>query len=386
MSDNNEALDILYKILDKLQRNVKVRRTLAVLLITGLLSVTAYFVYDLMPKEYYMTISGGGILTNRHHLVKVLQSEAEKNHIYLQIEPGSGSVELLNAVSNKKLDIALIQGGLEKKVPNVDHVAMLPPETLHILVKPEIKSIADLKGKIINLGTAGGGTRIISKKLLSFFGLNEYTDYIEANYNDDEIMNMTPDSLPDAIFTISYMPSYLADYLIREQGFQLLSIPSSDALSMRYVWAEKVDIPAGIYKENPPVPAEETSTIGIKLEIVARSDAPSDAIKKFLESLYSSSAENVILQKIEEETGDSLSNYPLSSGTVAYMKRNEPFFSMELVDNIKNIFGSIMAFLSTVLIIIKWFKGNREEEKEESEPSEEQESKEVQEQEEKINT
>lgn len=362
MSDNNEASYLLNKFLNKIQRNEKIRNTLAILLVTSLLSVAAYFIYDLLPKEYYLAISGGGILTNRHHLVKVLQSEAEKDSIHLQVEPVSGSLEALKEVSEGKLDLALIQGGLEKRLPNVDHVAMLPPEILHILVKPDMESIEDLKGKVINMGTVEGGTRIVSKKILNFFNLKEYNDFVESNYSEDELMNMSYENLPDAIITLSYLPSYFADYLIREQGYQLLNIPNAEAMAMRFVWAEKVDIQQGIYNENPPCPKEDYSSIGVKLEIVSYSKVPADAISEFLKILYSSSIENVILQTVEEESGDSFSNFPLSKGTVAYMHRNEPLFSMELVDNLKNLFGSAMAFLSTVMIVFKWFKGKSDEE------------------------
>jgi TRAP-type uncharacterized transport system substrate-binding protein len=352
----------LQQILNKIQSNAKIRRTLAILLVTVLLGATVYFVYGLLPKKYTLSISGGGILTNRHHLARVLQSEAAKNGLTLEIMPVSGSMNTLEAVSSGELDIALIQGGLEKTMPNVSHVAMLPPEIVHIIVKPDISSINDLKGKTVNMGSTGGGTRIVAKKVLDFFGLKESTDYIEKNYSDEELFNMRPDELPDAIISISYIPSYIADYFIKEQGYRLLGIPNADSLGLRHVWVENSQILQCTYNADPPIPEEDIPTVGVELEIIANSNVNPQAVSKFMEVLYNSSIENVIKQTLTEESGDSLSQYPLSAGAVVYINRNEPFFSMDKLDSLKNLFGSLMAGLSTLMVVVKWFKGGRKKE------------------------
>lgn len=361
-TEKEDAWGVLQEVLSKIQKSTKIRRILAIILVVALLGVTVYFVYGLLPKKYTLTISGGGILTNRHHLARVLQTEAVKSGLTLEIEPISGSMDTLKAVSEGKLDLALVQGGLETKMSKVSHVAMLPPETVHIIVKPEIENIEDLKGKAINMGVAGGGTRIVAKQILDFFNLKENTDFVEKNYSDEELFNMNPQKLPDAIVSISYIPSYVADYFVKQHGYKLLDVPNSDALGLRHAWVEDSQILPCAYNVTPPVPEEEISTVGVNLEIIANSDVDPHAVSKFLEVLYNSSIENEIKQPLVEETGDSFSAYPLSTGTIAYIKRNEPLFSMEKVDNLKNLFGSVMAGLSTLMVVVKWFKGSRKEE------------------------
>lgn len=362
MENDNEALDILNKILDKIQNNAKARKFLAWFLVIILLAASSFFIYGLLPKKYTLSISGGNILTNRHQLVKILQEEALKSGITLNIQPINGSVEALKAVSQGDLDIALVQGGLEKKFPNVDHVAALPPETVHILVKPEITSIEDLKGKVINMGTLGGGTRVVAKNMLDFVELKRGTDYVETNYSDEDLINMIPQYLPDAIVSISYMPSYLADYFIQKYGYKILNIAYSQPFSFRYTWAEEGQMLTGTYGINPDVPEVDINTIGVELELVANSNVNPKAISKFLDVLYNSSIENVVKQPIEEECGDSFSSFPLSAGTVAYMNRNNPAFTVEFLDRIKYLAGSAMALISTGLAIVKWLKGKKKDE------------------------
>lgn len=362
IENNNEAWDIVNNILGKIQKNDKARKALAISLIIILLASIAFLFYGLLPKKYTLSISGGGVLTNRHHLVKVLQEEALKNNITLDIHPIHGSVETLKAISQGKLDMALVQGGLSKKIPNIDHVAVLPPETVHILAKPEISNIEELKGKVINMGTIGGGTRIVTKNMLDFIGLEEGNDYIETNFSDEELINMNPEYLPDIIVSISYAPSYLVDYFVKECGYKILDVPHSQSFSFRYVWAEESQILMGTYGVNPLVPEEDIETIGVELELVANSNVNPIAISEFLEVLYNSSIdENIIKQDIVEEDGSSFSVFPLSEGTIAYMNRNNPIFTMEFIDKIKYWAGSVMAFISSIMVIVRWFKGKKKE-------------------------
>jgi len=55
------------------------------------------------------------------------------------------------------------------------------------------------------------------------------------------------------------------------------------------------------------------------------------------------------------------SGFPLSPGTVTYLKRNEPLFSMKTITKIKNTFGMVMSVLTTILLLIKWIRGKAEE-------------------------
>lgn len=362
IENNNDSWDILNNILDRIQNNDKVRNTLAISLVIILITSAAFFLYGLLPKKYTLSISGGGILTNRHHLVKVLQTEAQKSGITLEIQPIHGSVETLKAISQGKLDLALIQGGLSRKIPNVDHVAVLPPETVHILAKPDIENIEALKGKVINMGSIGGGTRIVTKSILDFIELKEGSDYIETNFSDEELVDMNPKYLPDAIISISYMPSYLADYFVQECGYKILDIPHSQSFSFRYLWAKESQILMSTYSVSPLVPEEDINAIGVELELVANSNVNPDAISKFLSVLYNSSIDNIMKQSLEEEIGNSFSDFPLSPGTIAYMSRNNPIFTVELLDKIKYWGGSAMAFISSVMVIVRWFKGKRKKE------------------------
>ena len=366
MPDSNEAYDILYNLLDKAQSSRKIRRTIAILLILGLLGALVYFIAGMLPKHYRLSISGGDILAKRHYLVKVLQQEGLRNGLELDVQPIASHSEALLAVSSGKLDLALIPSVSTSRLQDVDHVAALPAETVHLLVRPDITDLSSLKGRVVNTGALGEYKRDLAAGLLGYAGLFPDIDYVETQYTDEELMGLWTDRLPDALFSISYMPSYLTDYFVQVHGYRLIALPFADSISYRNNWASVTEIPAGIYRVDPAVPADTLNTLGVDIEIIAHAGTDPQAISAFLKTLYQSSVETVIHQPLVEEDGNSASVFPLSAGTVQYLKRDQSIFTMQFVDSIKNVAGSLMAFLSTLIVIVRWFRGKKKEEDETS--------------------
>lgn len=353
----NEAEKILSQFLTRLQRNALVRKLLAVGLLLTLLCVVAYFAYDVMPRHYALTISGGDIVSNRHYLAKSLQEEAVSHGVSLDVRPVGGSQEALALMDAGKLDLAFIQGGLENSYPHVVHVATVAPELLHVLVRPDIKEIGGLRGKLVNLGSKKGGTRVIARQVLEFSGLTEGIDYVESNIAPEDLLSMRADKLPDAIIITSFAPSDVADYLVKQHGFRLLEIPFPASLALRLGWVADSKILAYMYNVSPPVPASDIKTIGVNLHLVASDKVEPRAIFKVLDSLFSPSLEVHLKMKMDENLLTVPSGFELSEGTKMFIARKNPPFSRETLDQLQALFGLLLSIASTVLVVVKWFLG-----------------------------
>ena len=128
----NEIEAQLFAILDWLRSKHHIRKGLALILIGLLLGLAGKFAYDLYPRHYELTISGGGMLTKSHYLAKVLQDQAAKQNISLTIIPTTGSFQALNELNDDKLDLAFVQGGIDPVgYSDVRQVASISPQTLH---------------------------------------------------------------------------------------------------------------------------------------------------------------------------------------------------------------------------------------------------------------
>lgn len=355
MSD--PAAKLLDDFLLRLQRNARVRKFLAVMLAIASLCAVVYFIYDIVPRTYSLSITGGDILSNRHYLAKVLQEEALNKGVSLEIRPTPGSLEALALVDEGKLDLAFIQGGLESRQQNVVHVATVAPELLHLLVRPDIKEFGELRGKLINFGAKQGGTRVIARQVLEFSGLIEGIDYVESNIGAEDLLTMRADRLPDAIVLTSFAPSDIADFMVRQRGYRLLEIPFPGSLALRLGWVADSKILAYTYSVSPPVPAQDIRTVGVNLHLVANRKVDPRAVYQVLESLFDPGLESRLKMKLNESELAVPSGFALSEGSRHFIGRKNPVFSAETLDRIKALFGLILSIVSTVLLIFKWFKG-----------------------------
>src|SRR5262249_43568608 len=101
----------------------------------------AIFLYFYSPghKHYRLRATAGNAIGMRHRLATILRNEMTRRALTLDLEPSTGSSEALDWVNSRKVDVALVQGGLtDAGRPNVRQVATLHIEPMHLLVKKEL--------------------------------------------------------------------------------------------------------------------------------------------------------------------------------------------------------------------------------------------------------
>ena len=354
------AEGFLEECLDRLRGYVWLRRVMAALVVLGLLAAMGYFLAGLWPRDHTLTISGGDILSNRHQLAMTLRKEGAKSGLHLIVRPMAGTFAILDAVNARAIDVAFIQGGLDAPLPNIRHVAGIIPETLHFLVRGDISSLMDLKGRTVNLGSSQSGTRIIGEQVLAFSELRLGVDYAPSAYSAEEMLAMPDAKLPDAVLNIATVPSFLAEELIKSRGFRLLEIPFPKALALRHGWVADTKILPYTYKTNPPVPDKEIQSLGVNLFLVAHKDVPDLAVLKLLDVLYSPGVRSVLRIHIDPDAINWPSGYPHSEGTERFLQRNEPLLSEENLDRFKAMFGLLMSGATFIMMGLRWLRGRGE--------------------------
>lgn len=355
--------------LELLRTSRKIQKRIILVILAVLLALSAKFAYELVPRHYNLSLTGGGLLSNRHHLAKILSDESAAKGVSLRVVPTNGSIEALDLVDVGKLDMALIQGGLDANYDNVTHVATISPELIHILVKPGIESIKDLRGKTINMGGLLSGTRLVAKQIFDLSGLKHGVDYIEKNYSDRDLIEMRAERLPDVIVLISYAPSDIVDVMVKKYGYDLLEIPFPPSLAIRLGWVADAKILGYMYSIIPAIPAKDIQVIGVNLHLVAHKNVDPKAVAAVIETLYGPRVKNKFGQNISESDLLLPSGFPISAGTELFLSRKEPFISDALVEKIKALVGLLMTLGSTLLVIFKWLSmpSKEDENKNESE-------------------
>ena len=341
------------------QQSKRLRTGAATVFLTGALGAAGYFAYQAAPRTFDLRLSGGELIDNRHFLAKALQDEAATNGANIEIVSTKGSLEAIAAVDAGTIDLAFVQGGLDfDRFTHTRHVATLNPEQLHIVVRENINTVMDLRGKVINLGSRSEGTRIIAKKVLAFSGLEDTMDYGETYLSAEEIVALKPALLPDAFMIISYAPSFLVDLLVKERGYRLLEIPFPPSLALREGWVATGTILSYTYSVQPPVPLQDLRTVSVSLHLVANEKTDPRAVSLILGTIFSPGYEARIRMKLDESKLTAPSGLPLSAGTTAFIARNDPLISASVLARLQSLFGAAMGLVSSLLLVVKWLRGH----------------------------
>lgn len=350
----------LFNLLHKFKNSERLKRGALVVFLLVLLGIGAKFVYELIPRHYLLTMTGGSVLSQRHFLAKVLQEELAQKHVSLKIVHAAGSVEALEEVNDGKIDLALVQGGLDSNYPNVEHVATISPELIHFLVKSDIREVKDLRGKFINMGVKGDGVSVVTNQILKISGLNAETDYAETNFSDEEILSMRPEKLPDVIVEVSYAPSDIADFLVKHRDYRLLEMSFPPSLAMRLGWVADSKILAYMYSIIPAVPEKDIQVVGVNLHLVANKDVDPNAIVRVLETLYGPRVTTRFGHNISENDMLLPSGFQVSKGTELYLSQKQPFLTDAFLNKFKAIFGLAVTVVSILLVLVRWWKTERQ--------------------------
>ena len=167
----------------------------------------------------------------------------------------------------------------------------------------------------------------------------------------------SPDAMPDAIFSLSPLPSPLGEKLVRQFGYQLLELPMGEALSLRKPCFEDILIPADTYGASPAVPQKPIHSIGVRGVLIAHRAVPNIAVERLLEVFYESDfACRANVKKLDPALLQRSGDYPAHRGAIAYMHRADPWPFQKLLTKLQGFIGSVVSVLSAILLAWHWIR------------------------------
>jgi TRAP-type uncharacterized transport system substrate-binding protein len=338
------------------------RRHATALALGALLLAAARSAYGLLPRTHALTLSGGDVLGERHFVAKVLQAEAAKKGIVLTVRPVGDDREALEQVGSGKLDLALVQGGPGAAVPGVEQVAAVLAEPVHLLARPGVRAMIELKGRSINLGAKGSGAREVGLALTRFVGFAEGVDFAETSYTAEQLLAMPAQKLPDAAFVIASVPSPLVDGLVRAHRYVLVDPLVSEAFTLHNPWSTGGQIPFHTYDRNPAVPDHTIATVAVTTYLVAGSKVDPAAVSGLLEVLFGPSVASVLGRPLDEKRIAAPSGYPASAGLTAYLARNDSLLTQARWSRLAALLGLVASLGGAVVVIFARLRGARDQE------------------------
>lgn len=209
----------------------------------------------------------------------------------VELRVTSGSVENRQLLIAGEVDLAMIQGDVllddtDAESVRLQIVAPLYPEAAHVICRAgdDIESITDLDGRKLYLGAAHSGSHASAERLLAHYDV-QWTEPDESD-GAKEFPDLLRDGTVDAAIYISGTQNPMLTRVLASGDFKLLPIAEADGFAARSAHLRAFDLPRGMYRGAPPVPAETVRTIATTAFLAIRSDSPSGLVKAVLPAIY----------------------------------------------------------------------------------------------------
>lgn len=219
------------------------------------------------PKARFLSIATGGTggvyYPYGGGLAKVLNEHVPG--VRATAEVTAASVDNLKLIRDNKADIAFTtadaladavrgQGAFEGAPVPALTLAALYTNYAHLVTlrNSGIQRIADLKGRVVSLGSPGSGAEITAVRLLREAGLDPVRDIARQGLGVSESAGALKDGKIDAFFWNGGVPTPALQDLAYSQGIDMRLLSTAAALpALRALYGEVYttgDVPAGVYR------------------------------------------------------------------------------------------------------------------------------------------
>ena len=168
-------------------------------------------------------------------------------------------------------------------VEDFSTVAALYMEQVQIVTcDPDIKSVADLKGKNVSIGASGSGVYYNALDVLGAYGLTEAD--INPTFQDfGNSVDALQDGKIDAAFVVAGAPTVAVTSLATAKDVYLVGLDDEHiaALKAECPYYEEYVIPEGTYEG-----VAETKTVAVGAVVIARDDVSEDDVYNFVSAIF----------------------------------------------------------------------------------------------------
>ncbi|AWX15204.1 C4-dicarboxylate ABC transporter substrate-binding protein [Mergibacter septicus] len=267
-------------------------------LLTALMITSA----NVMADDKFVTIGTGG-QTGVYYVVgqsvcQLVNRNTAKTGVKCNAPSTGGSVANLNAIAAKQIDMGIAQSDWQyhayngtslfdgKKNDKLRAVFSIHPEPFTVMARDDsgIKTFDDLKGKRVNVGDPGSGTRATMKVILKAKGWDESQFKIASELKPAEMASAMCDNNLDAItYNVGHPNGALKEaaascnaHLVPVTGAEI------DQLVIENPYYAKAQIPAGLYKGSD----KPTDSFGVYATLVSSTDVSPDVVYVVVKAVF----------------------------------------------------------------------------------------------------
>lgn len=294
-----------------------------------------------LAQQQFISIGTGGV-TGVYYptggaICRLVNKNRKEHGIRCSAESTGGSIYNINTIRAGELEFGVAQSdwqyhaynGTSKfadsgKFENLRAVFSVHPEPVTIIARDDsgISNITDLKGKRVNIGNPGSGTRGTWEVIEGAMGWERSDLKIASEMKSAETGQAVCDNKIDGYFWLVGHPSALTQESLASCATHLVNAtgPEIEKLIADNSYYRAATIPAGMYNN-----AEDITTFGVGATFVTSADVPDEVVYTVVKAVFENFDDFKGLHpafgnlKAEEMISDSLSA-PLHPGAAKYYK------------------------------------------------------------------
>ncbi|MBV7433422.1 TAXI family TRAP transporter solute-binding subunit [Cardiobacteriaceae bacterium TAE3-ERU3] len=269
----------------------------------SLLASAVALSYTAVAQEGQIVTIGTGGQTGVYYVVgqsvcKLVNRNTQETGIKCNAPSTGGSVDNLNALEAGERQMGIVQSDSQyrayngegefegKKNENLRSVFSVHPEPFTVVARTDanISSFDDLKGKRVNIGNPGSGTRTTMDVLVEANDWGENPFAVASELKPAEMASALCDNNLDAIsYTVGH-PSGAIKEAAASCASHLVSVTGEgvDKLVADNPYFAKVTIPGGMYDGTP----DDTETFGVYATLVTSADVPDDTVYEITKTVF----------------------------------------------------------------------------------------------------
>ncbi|MCT8760442.1 TAXI family TRAP transporter solute-binding subunit [Glaesserella parasuis] len=292
-------------------------------------------------EDKFVTIGTGG-QTGVYYVVgqsicQLVNRDTAKTNVKCNAPSTGASVANLNAIADKQMEMGIAQSDWQyhayngsssfegKKNDKLRAVFSIHPEPFTVMARTDAKiaNFDDLKGKRVNVGDPGSGTRATMNVILAAKGRTDKEFKVASELKPAEMASVMCDNNLDAITYNVGHPNGALKEAAASCDAHLVPVTGEaiDKLVADHSYYAKATIPGGLYKgtDNP------VETFGVYATLVTSADVDADRVYTVVKAVFDNfdrfkrlhpAFENL---KEEEMIKNALSA-PLHEGAIRYYK------------------------------------------------------------------
>lgn len=316
-------------------------------------------------RVHHLTIATGGQQGQYYAFGRAIAHTLEQRepHIRLDVLETDGSLENMERLANRSVDLALVQSDTPVP-PSVRAIAYVFPEMFHLIADKEanIDSVTDIQGKRIALMPEGSGSYDLFWKMIREHSLDE-SDFTYVALPPSEAQQALLNGEVDALFQVIALGSGGVRTLLQSGDVELVPIDRADALQLSLPFLEVTQIPRGTYGGQVPIPEQDLTTVAVRALLVTHEDASFSITHTMTGILYDFRNDLVTQMPLAAnirfpEAGENL-GIPIHKGAQAYYNQDKPNFLVEYAEALGFLLSASVLGISGLWQFRLWLVGRQ---------------------------